>query len=354
MKIFKIKIIFLCLVIFNVVKGFSLPPLVITEVAPAQSGGQDWVEIFSYDTVSSSDVSNLSLEITHYNTSRTFNFNLVIPSTANFSISKERFILIFINTPENTYYFDEKNNLVIKTTFTMTTYGMYASDVIVSLQTSTGAYIDVLCFADGDGSTGNTIKSKFDDVIQSGQWIAPGWDINTSIYSTQWVVSSVGIDNNKTIQRIRDFNGLPKDTNQKTDWEIKPATLGYGYKTIVSETQKVVEVDKNTNPFCPEDSNNNFVKINFKIDDFDAQKTIVIYDISGKEVVKLLDKDKLPNGDITTYSQINSGSITWDGKKLDGSRVATGVYIVYFEAYNPTNGKKYVGKDVVVVGRKWK
>ncbi|MFN3550507.1 MAG: hypothetical protein ACK4WJ_01680 [Endomicrobiia bacterium] len=334
-------------------KLYSLPQLVITEVAPDQSDYQDWIEIFTYDKIVSTDIFNLTLEITHHNTSKMFSFSNIISSTTNFFVDKGKFIIIYINAKENSYFFDDKNNLVIKTTFTMATHGMYASDVIVSLKTSTGAYIDVLCFADSGGSTGNAIKLEFDDIVKNNQWIAEGWNINTSSYTTQWVVSSVGVDNNTTIQRIRNFNGLPKDTNQKTDWEIKPATLGYGYKEVISETQKVVEVDKNTNPFCPEDSNNSFVKINFNIEDFDAKKTIVIYNISGKEIIKLLDKDRLPNGDITTYSQVGSGSITWDGKTLDGSRVATGVYIVYFEAYNPTNAKKYVGKDVIVVGRKF-
>ncbi len=349
---FKHKWFFLGLFIF-ISQTYPLPKLVITEVAPDQSDYQDWVEIFSYDIIVSTDIVNLSLEITHYNTSKVFSFGNIISSTDSFKLGKEKFIIVYINAKENIYYFDNKDNLVIKTTFTMTTYGMYATDVIVSLKTSTGAYIDVLCFADKDGSTGSTIKSKFDDVIKNNQWIAEGWNVNTSSYTTPWVVSSVGVDNNKTLQRTKTFEGLPRDTNQTTDWEIKPATLGYGYKKIVSITQNVVEVDKNTNPFCPEDETNSFVKINFNVDDFDAQKTIVIYDISGKEIIRLLDRDKLPNGDFTTYRQLRSGSITWDGRTKDGSRVATGVYIVYFEAYNPTNAKKYVGKDVIVVGRKF-
>jgi len=330
---------------------YSLPQVVITEVAPDQQRYKDWIELFVSSTISLTELKNLSLEITHYNLTKTCSFQNVITSTSGV-VEKGKFVIIYINAESDKVEFDTKNNLVIQlstTTFYITQYGMYSSDVIVAIKSQT-TYIDAVCFTDKDGSPESTIINKLGELISNSQWKAEGWD---GTYSQKWCASSDGLDNNITLQRLQDGSGLPLDTNSKDDWIIKPQTLGYGYKEVVSETQKVVEVDKTTNPFCPEDLNNNFVKINFFIDDFDAKKTIVIYDITGNEIVKLLDRDRLPNGDVSTYSSVRSGSITWDGRKSDGSRVKTGVYIVYFEAYNSTNGKKYVGKDVIAVGRKW-
>jgi len=345
------KKLFILFFIFFPLIVYSLPPVVITEVAPGQQGYKDWVELFVSSPITFTELKNLSLEITHYNLTKTFSFQNLITSTSGM-VEKGKFIIIFINSESDKVEFDTKNNLVVQlstSTFYITQYGMYSSDAIVAIKYQT-EYIDVICFADKDGSTGGTIINKLSELISSSQWNAEGWD---GTYNQKWCVSSEGVDNNITLQRLRNGNGLPLDTNSKDDWIIKPQTLGYGYKEVVSETQKVVEVDRATNPFCPEDTERSFVKINFSIDDFDAKKTIVIYDITGKEVIKLLDRDRLPNGDISTYSSVRAGGITWDGRNSVGNRVPTGVYIVYFEAYNPTNGKKYVGKDIVVVGRKW-
>ncbi len=331
---------------------YSLPSIVITEVSPSEKGGKDCIELFALENIDFSELKNLYIEITHWNTEKTCDLSKVITSTEGV-VSKNKFILIYINAEKDNIRFDGRNNLIVEistTSFDMTKDGMFSTDVIVTLRKSATEYIDAICFSDQDGSTHLELIQKLEKLIEISQWKVENWD---RTYSPKWCVSSDKVSESMTLQRRRNFNGLPIDTDTKYDWELRPKTLGYGYKEVVSETQKVVEVDRNTNPFSPEDLENNFVKINFNIEDSEAKKTIVIYDISGKEVIKLLDRDRLPNGDVSTYSFIKAGSITWDGKKLDGTRVPTGVYIVYFEAYNSSTGKKYVGKDVVVVGRKW-
>ncbi len=337
--------------LFSSTFSHSSSPLLLTEISPAEKGGRDCIELFVLENLTFSELKDLSIEITRYDTEKTCDLSKVIISTESV-VNKNRFILIYINAEKDSVKFDERGNLIVEisTTSFYIKDGMYATDGIVAVKKSTAEYIDAICFSNKDGSTSSKLINKLGKLIEIFQWKVENWD---GKYSQEWCVRSDEVSDMMTFQRRRDFNGLPIDTDTKYDWEIKPKTLGYGYKEVVSETQKVVEVDKNTNPFSPEDPNNNFVKINFFIDDDDAKKTIVIYDITGNEIVKLLDRDKLPNGDVSTYSSVRAGSITWDGKKSDGSRVKTGVYIVYFEAYNSANGKKYIGKDVVVVGRKW-
>jgi len=329
--------------VFSPLIVYSLPPLVITEVAPGEPSSKDWIEIF----VSSSG------DYGGYKVYRGYPERVIkiLPSR-----NYEKGDIIVITMSSTLEDAQEKQNYWMF--YSTDTTGLYESDGTVYITDENDNWIDAVGWSNRDGEMADGARAAYNEMKQNNMWIegpqiADGNnDIEVQNSLVDW--SQGAKTDGASIQRYRDFNGLPKDTNSIYDWFYsKTNTKGYGYKEVVSETQKVVEVDKNTNPFSPEDLENNFVKINFFIDDFDAKKTIVIYDITGNEIVKLLDRDKLPNGDVSTYSSVRTGSITWDGRKSDGSRVPTGVYIVYFEAYNSSTGKKYIGKDVVVVGRKW-
>ncbi|MCX7940230.1 MAG: hypothetical protein N2555_00460 [Endomicrobia bacterium] len=337
-----------CLILFLIgtVKVYSLPPLVITEVAPGETGTKDWIEIFvSYtgDYGGWKVISGYPKQVIKTLPSRSYQRGDIIVITMNSSDPDA--------IQKSTYW----------NFYSTSTEGLYDSDGILYITTPDGQWIDAVGWSNRDGDMAKDAISAYNIMKSTLMWVE-GPDIGVDgkndkeiqLALVDW--SDGAKRDGASIQRYRDFMGLPKDTNSLYDWFYsKINTKGYGYKEVISETEKVVEVDEDTNPFCPEDANKNFVKINFNIDDFDAKKTVVIYDISGKEIIKLLDRDRLPNGDITMFAGVRTGSITWDGKMADGiTRAPTGVYIVYFEAYNPNTGKKYVGKDVIVVGRKFK
>lgn len=326
--------------------AYTLPPLVITEVAPGEPGTKDWIEIF---VSSSGDYAGWKIESGYPK-----RLVKVLPSR---QYNRGDIIVITMNSQEP----DSNEKGVYWMFYSTNTDGLYDSDGILYITDPSGNWVDAVGWSNRDGDMAKDAISVYNSMKQNNMW-KEGPDTGIDGTNDKEVQNSLvdwsdgATRDGASIQRYKDFNGMPKDTNSLYDWFYSRSnTKGYGYKEVVSVTQKVVEVDKNTNPFCPEDVNNNFVKINFNIDDSDAKKTIVIYDIKGKEVKKLLDRDMLPNGDITQYSGVKTGSISWDGKLSDGiSRAPTGVYIVYFEAYNPATGKKYVGKDVIVVGRKFK
>jgi len=335
------KKLIILFVLFSPLIVYSLPPLVITEVAPGETSSKDWIEIFVSSSGNYGDYKiccGYPEKVIKILPSRSYKKGDIIVITMSSTLEDNQ----------------EKQNYWMF--YSTDTIGLYSTEGTVYITDKNDNWIDAVGWSNRDGKMAEKARTAYNKMKQNNMWIdgpqiADGNnDIEVGDSLVDWSKGTGGA----SIQRYRNFNGLPKDTNSINDWFYsKTNTKGYGYKEIISETQKVVEVDKNTNPFSPEDLENNFVKINFNIEDPEAKKTMIICDISGKEVIKLLDKDQLPNGDVSTYSFIKSGSITWDGKRHDGSRVPTGVYIVYFEAYNSSTGKKYVGKDVVVVGRKW-
>ncbi|MFQ3675312.1 MAG: hypothetical protein SNJ64_02060 [Endomicrobiia bacterium] len=341
-------VIFITIIFFNFLHSSS--KFIITGVAPDQKTYQDWIEIFLLDNASFEEIRNLRLEVTDYQNVKEVVLSTVVP-LENRILEKHKFICVYVKKETTQYLIDERDNLVIHlttNTFRVGLYGLYASDGIVAIKNSATNYLDVLAFCDSNGSTDSTIVNKFSSITAQNQWSPSG------SFTQETCVASDKVGNNKPMVRIKGSNGLPVDTNTKNDWKIVlKDTPGWGYKEIVpADSQKVVEVDKNYNPFCPEDENNNSAVILFNIPDIDAKKTVKIFDIKGKEVITLLDNDE-PYNQTGVYVGINVGNVLWDGRDKYGNRVPTGVYVVYFEAYNPLTGQRFTGKDVVVVGRRF-
>ncbi|MCS7227391.1 MAG: hypothetical protein NZ839_00315 [Endomicrobia bacterium] len=321
---------------------YSSATLIITEVAPGEPGSKDWLEIF---VSSSGDYSGWKIYCGYP--------KQLIKELPFRDYQKGDIIVITMNSIEP----DAQQKNIYWTFFSTSSEGLYDSDGIVYIVNKDGEWVDAVGWSNRDGDIAKDAVSSYNEMKQQNMW-KEGPSIGVDGRDDKEIQNSLvdWSDGAKrdaaSIQRYRDFNGLPKDTNSLYDWYYsKLHTKGYGYKEVISLTHKIVEVDKNTNPFSPQEGN---VKINFNIPDEEAKKTIIIYNITGKEIIKLLDRDVLPNGDNITYSKVTTGAISWNGRQSDGISLApTGVYIVYFEAYNPTTGRKYIGRDVIVVGRKF-
>ncbi len=122
---------------------------------------------------------------------------------------------------------------------------------------------------------------------------------------------------------------------------------------LQSETTKTVEVLK-PNPFIPHSGEETRIAYNIPVSATEAvlfNKSIKIFNMSGKEIITLMDNST--NFFTGVKMDDNVGTISWTGTDKYGSIVPTGVYIVYFDAYNPVTGKRFSGKDIVVVGRKF-
>lgn len=260
------------------------------------------------------------------------------------------FILIYLNSNELDIF--EENLIILNSKESIS---LYSTDGFIILLRPDGVWIDAVGWSNRDGALSKEARLSYSELRNNLMWKdnidflerANDIDIQNCLVD----ISKVSKYPRCSIQRAKDFNCLPKDTNSLEDWFFSNVqTKGFGYKEVISETNKIIEVDKTTNPFSPEDRNNNFVKINFNIPDEEATKTIIVYDISGKEIIKLINKDLTFNGEV--LYRLNKGSIIWDGKDSLGRFVNSGVYLVYIDAYNPKNGKRYVSKDIVIVYRK--
>ena len=98
------------------------------------------------------------------------------------------------------------------------------------------------------------------------------------------------------------------------------------------------------NPFSPDDDGfEDFLSINYTLDEADYLLRVRIYDRYGREVRELADGK--PAG--------FSGSLIWDGLTDAGNKNRVGIYIVLFEAYNSAAGRDRTFKETVVIARKF-
>lgn len=324
-------------------KNFKIkePPLLLTEVAINEPDGKDWIEIFVLENGRYGGWEILS-GYPEYKIKK-------LPERLYYA---GEFIIVNLNSVDID---EEKDNLVIL--HSSSNVNLYNTEGFLYIVDQYGNFIDAVGWSNRDGSISKNALLAYSKFKNSKMWkegpqfenVVDEREIQNSL--VDWSLHEKY--NKCSIERVRNQQGLPNDTNSISDWFFsKNQTKGYGYKKIISFTHKILEIDKATNPFSPEDKNNNFVKINFNIPDEKAEKSIIVYDLAGYEIIKLLEKDKLHNGDYTTYRNITNGSITWDGKDMFGNYVKSGIYLVYMDAYNPQNANRYVSKDVVVVFRK--
>ncbi|CUS88924.1 Por secretion system C-terminal sorting domain-containing protein, partial [Candidatus Kryptonium thompsonii] len=65
------------------------------------------------------------------------------------------------------------------------------------------------------------------------------------------------------------------------------------------------------NPFNPTTNISFYLPVDKKI-------SLIIYDVTGREVVRLIDEQEFPKGKHT---------VTWDGKDKNGKPVSSGIYL---------------------------
>ncbi len=107
-----------------------------------------------------------------------------------------------------------------------------------------------------------------------------------------------------------------------------PQNTDYTKITTVEEEDLVLmdyELNQNyPNPFNPE------TKISFYLP-VDKKVSLIIYDVSGREVVRLIDEQELSKGRHT---------VVWDGKDRQGRQVASGIYFYTLKFGNLSKTKK--------------
>ncbi|MBN8702601.1 MAG: lamin tail domain-containing protein [Bacteroidetes bacterium] len=138
-----------------------------------------------------------------------------------------------------------------------------------------------------------------------------------------------------------------RPSSDRTNWHSAAANVGYATPTYQNSQYYETTADKEfklePEIFSPDnDGYNDILTISYQFNEPDYVLNISIYDANGRLVKRLL-KNTLAGA---------TGTYSWDGTDESRNKVMMGIYIVYFEAFNPSNAQKKVGKKSCVVASK--
>lgn len=163
-------------------------------------------------------------------------------------------------------------------------------------------------------------------------------------YSDKWHNPNISISKGISLEKIN-TNFISKDRN---NWSSSinilggtPSKINSVFKDGIEITQNKVEIQPN--PFSPNDDgfeDNTLIKISSEFNT--ALLRIRIFDKNGR-----IRKNLINNKAITNHYEI-----FWDGKDDEGKTLNTGIYIVFVELIDDSNGAIKSYKVPVVIAKK--
>ena len=184
-------------------------------------------------------------------------------------------------------------------------------------------------------------------LVNTGELIllkdARGNVVDSVWYSDKWHNKNFVSTKNISLERINPrLNG-----NDSKNWSSSVssigATPGKQNSIYTVNTNRSNNITVSPNPFSPDnDGFEDFAIINYTLNHQTSQVRIKIFDSKGRLVRTLLNNQ--PSG--------STGSVVFDGIGDDGAALRIGIYIIFLEALNETEGVVETLKTTVVVARK--
>ncbi|MDR1584791.1 MAG: lamin tail domain-containing protein, partial [Prevotellaceae bacterium] len=185
-------------------------------------------------------------------------------------------------------------------------------------------------FFTNDGATIQLIKDDalFDELTYSSKWHHP------------LIASVKGV----ALERINP--GVP--TQSPDSWHSASSETNYGtpgYKnsqyvdvTSSSESRKIVWTEPEV--FSPDnDGTDDVCAIHYNTGETGYAANIIIFNAAGERVYQLASNALLQP----------EGFFLWDGSTDRGTNVNPGIYVIFFQAFNPATGKRIESKTPVAV-----
>jgi len=163
------------------------------------------------------------------------------------------------------------------------------------------------------------------------------------VYSSKWHFELLNDKDGKALERL-DPNRPTQDAN---NWHSAAETVGFAtpgrknsqyYPALYNGKVHLL-----SDVFSPDnDGLDDILQINYQMNAPEMLASIRIFDDRGR-MIKTLAQNQLIG---------LNGSITWDGIRENGQKVAIGTYVVLFEAFNSKDGNEFIAKKVFTVAGK--
>lgn len=137
-------------------------------------------------------------------------------------------------------------------------------------------------------------------------------------------------------------------TNNPNSWQSAAATEGFATPGYLNSQQKRDLASSGEITISPkiitpnQDGDNDFATINYKFENGGGAMTIVLYDIQGREIKRIVENQTVGT----------EGFVTWDGTDSEGKKAAIGYYILWVEVFD-LSGTRRTLRETIVVGTRF-
>ncbi len=170
-----------------------------------------------------------------------------------------------------------------------------------------------------------------------------GNTIDSIYYYENWHNKNYISTKNISLEKINPYMNSNLSSNWSSSAAPSGATPGRKNSIYSVNTDVQSKISVSPNPFSPDnDGFEDYTVINYSLPQTTAQVMIKIYDSMGRLVRTLANNS--PSG--------SRGSVVFDGLDYSGRPLRIGIYIIYMEAINESQGALESMKTVVVVARK--
>jgi len=172
---------------------------------------------------------------------------------------------------------------------------------------------------------------------------ARGNTIDSVWYSDKWHNKNFVNTRNISLERINPRLNGNDSKNWSSSVSSNGATPANQNSIFTDNKNRANNISVSPNPFSPDnDGFEDFAIINYTLGQQTSQVRIKIYDSRGR-LVRTISNNQ-PSG--------STGSVVFDGIGDDGTVLRIGIYIIFLEALNETEGVVETLKTTVVVARK--
>ncbi len=163
-------------------------------------------------------------------------------------------------------------------------------------------------------------------------------------YTQDYHTSLIDDENGVSLERI-DFNA---PTNDGNNWHSAASTVGYATPAYQNSSFRINEIMGDDLIVLPsetvspdDDGYEDFLLINYNVDNLGYVANIDIYDANGRLIKNLV------NGELL----MTEGSLQWDGTDNQGRKARIGIHILSITLFNENGDTKQYRKTCVVAGK---
>jgi hypothetical protein len=185
---------------------------------------------------------------------------------------------------------------------------------------------------------------SWDDETDNVSVLAAGEIIDSLTYFSSWHLPILADQNGVSLERVSSLSSSTSSSN----WHSASSVSGYATPTGLN-SQNINSMIEGESPytvtntqFSPnEDGYKDFLALNFLLDSGEEVGSVWIYDLEGREIIRLVSNESLGTSSI----------VQWDGRNADHVLADMGIYIIFIQLWDAMGNVREYQETCALVKR---